>query len=109
MGNIAIDGPAGAGKSTILKCISGLLKPQSGSIIIDNQDILKFDRKKLDVIRHKIGMVFQSGALFNNLNVVENVAYGLVSQGKNKSDAIKIASDERLTRQLINAYSAYEA
>lgn len=90
---VCILGPSGIGKTTVLNIIAGLEKSDMRdgkklSIFLDETQIDSFLPKD-----RKIGMVFQSGALFNNLNVVENVAYGLVSQGKNKSDAIKIASE----------------
>ena len=73
-----IIGASGIGKSVLLKCITGLLKPQSGSIIIDGDEVVGADRRRLYLIRKKIGMLFQEGALFDSMNVFENVAFPLV-------------------------------
>ena len=74
---LAIIGTSGAGKSTILKCICGIVMPRSGQIIFDGQDILLLNEKELRIVRKRIGMVFQYSALFDYLNVFENVAFGL--------------------------------
>jgi phospholipid/cholesterol/gamma-HCH transport system ATP-binding protein len=68
-------GGSGSGKSTILKLALGLIKPDDGAIFIDDYDITQANETKLNKIRQKIGMVFQSGALFNSLTVYENVAF----------------------------------
>lgn len=72
-----IIGASGIGKSVLLKCITGLLRPQSGSIIIDGDEVVGAGRHKLYAIRKKIGMLFQEGALFDSMNVFENVAFPL--------------------------------
>jgi phospholipid/cholesterol/gamma-HCH transport system ATP-binding protein len=74
-------GRSGGGKSTIIRLILGLLKPDSGQILIDGVDITHFDEEEMMSVRHKIGMVFQEGALFDSLSVYENVAYRLIEQG----------------------------
>ncbi|MBR4748497.1 MAG: ATP-binding cassette domain-containing protein [Abditibacteriota bacterium] len=74
---LAIIGTSGAGKSTVLKCICGLVRPQSGSILIDGLDVMTADDKTLKSIRAKLGMVFQYSALFDYLTVYDNVAFGL--------------------------------
>jgi phospholipid/cholesterol/gamma-HCH transport system ATP-binding protein len=71
-------GASGIGKSVLLKCITGLLKPQSGSITIDGVELLGAGRQELLAIRQKIGMLFQEGALFDSMTVYENVAFPLV-------------------------------
>src|ERR1043166_2711315 len=68
---------SGGGKSTILKLILGLLKPDTGQILIDGEDITPLDETELQRVRDKIGMVFQEGALFDSLSVYENVAFRL--------------------------------
>jgi len=70
-------GGSGSGKSTIINLILGLLKPDSGQIFIDGEDITKYDEPEMMGVRKKIGMVFQEGALFDSLSVYENVAYRL--------------------------------
>jgi phospholipid/cholesterol/gamma-HCH transport system ATP-binding protein len=73
----AIMGPSGTGKTTLLKLISAQLKPKSGSIYVDGINIHNLSRTELYQLRRRIGVLFQSGALFTNLNVYENVAFPL--------------------------------
>jgi phospholipid/cholesterol/gamma-HCH transport system ATP-binding protein len=70
-------GGSGSGKSTIINLILGLLKPDSGQILVDGENITEFDEPEMMRIRKKIGMVFQEGALFDSLPVYDNVAYRL--------------------------------
>src|SRR5436190_2226215 len=72
---------SGGGKSTILKLVLGLLKPDAGEIFIDGAEITEFDETELQRVRDKIGMVFQEGALFDSLTVYENVAFRLQERG----------------------------
>lgn len=74
---LAVIGQSGCGKTTLLKCIIGLEKPTKGSVLLSGHDITKIPQDKLDEIRKKIGMVFQEGALFDSMNVLENVAFPL--------------------------------
>ena len=77
----AILGPSGAGKTVTLTLAVGLLKPDSGRIIVDGQDITDMDERQLAPIRRKVQLVFQSGALFDSLTVEENVAFPLNDSG----------------------------
>ena len=98
-------GPSGCGKSTVLNIIAGLevnddLRYLSFDKLRDHEDsgtfIIELDGKRIDNLppaQREIGMVFQSGALFNHLTVKDNVAYGLISKGIKKSQARKMASD----------------
>ena len=70
-----IMGLSGAGKSTILRLLNGLIRPDSGQILVDGTDISRASEKELRVIRRKVGMVFQSAALFDSLTVAENVGF----------------------------------
>lgn len=72
-----IFGLSGSGKSTIIKHIVGLLKPDNGSITLDGTDVTKLDDAGLLKLRKKIGFLFQSGALFDSMNVFDNVAFPL--------------------------------
>ncbi len=72
-----IIGASGSGKSTILKLIMGLDKPDEGQIFVEGQDITQMSEQNLVSVRQKIGMVFQESALFDSLTVRENVAYRL--------------------------------
>lgn len=73
-------GRSGGGKSTIIRLILGLLKPDSGQILIEGEDITSYTEEEMMPVRQKIGMVFQEGALFDSLSVYENVAYRLREQ-----------------------------
>ncbi len=70
-------GASGIGKSVLLKCITGLLNPQAGSITIDGDEVVGAERNDLLRMRRKTGMLFQEGALFDSLSVLENVAFPL--------------------------------
>ena len=74
---LAIIGPSGCGKSTLLRLVLKLEEPTAGKIIIENQDISRLSEEGLIKLRQKIGMVFQSSALFDSLTVFENVAFAL--------------------------------
>lgn len=73
----AIMGPSGTGKTTLLKLIGGQLAPETGRVLIDGQDVHRLSRRALFAMRRKMGMLFQSGALFSDLDVYENVAFPL--------------------------------
>jgi phospholipid/cholesterol/gamma-HCH transport system ATP-binding protein len=81
-------GGSGSGKSTILKLIIGLEKPDEGEIWVDGDEISLFKENQLMEVRKKIGMVFQEGALFDSLSVADNVAYRLYEQGTLEDDEI---------------------
>lgn len=71
----AIMGPSGTGKTTLLKLIGGQLRPQSGSIEVEGQDVSRLSRRELFELRKRMGMLFQSGALLTDLTVYDNVAF----------------------------------
>jgi phospholipid/cholesterol/gamma-HCH transport system ATP-binding protein len=73
-----IVGRSGIGKSVFLKCITGLLLPSAGSIQLDGEEVIGADRARILSIRRRIGMLFQEGALFDSMNVRDNVAFPLV-------------------------------
>lgn len=74
---LAIIGPSGTGKSTVIKVLTGLIQPTAGSVIIDNQETNAFTEEEWDGLRKHMGVVFQYSALFDFLTVGENVAFGL--------------------------------
>jgi len=80
--SLVVIGGSGSGKSVLLKCVLGLIEPDSGSIEIDGQDILAMPRAERAAARGGIGMLFQNGALFDSLPVWENVSFGLLALGK---------------------------
>jgi len=77
-------GESGGGKSTIIKLVLGLERPDSGEIFIDGEEITSLPEEELNRIREKIGVVFQEGALFDSLTVFENVAYRLQERGEDE-------------------------
>ena len=74
-------GGSGCGKSTTIKLVLGLLKPDSGQILVDGEDITHYSEVEMMHVRKKIGMIFQEGALFDSLSVYDNVAFKLHEQG----------------------------
>jgi phospholipid/cholesterol/gamma-HCH transport system ATP-binding protein len=86
--SMVVIGASGSGKSVLLKCILGLIEPDSGRIEIDGQNVLSMNRRDAEAVRASIGMLFQNGALFDSLPVWENVAFGLLAQKKlNRAEA----------------------
>ena len=85
---IVIIGRSGTGKSVMLKHIIGLMKPDSGQVIIDGQDITRLGGKEINELRMKFGMLFQGAALFDSLNVRDNVAFNLIEHTKMDDNAI---------------------
>jgi len=75
-----IMGRSGVGKSVALKHVMGFLKPDSGRILIDGQDVTDFSEREFEEVRRKVTMVFQSGALFDSLSVADNIAFPLEGQ-----------------------------
>lgn len=73
----AIMGPSGTGKTTLLRLIGGQLRPDSGRVLVDGEEVPRLKRKALYRLRQRMGMLFQSGALFTDLSVFENVAFPL--------------------------------
>ena len=77
-----IMGLSGSGKSTLLRCMSRLVEPSAGEILLDGQNLLNASRAELtEIRRHKMGMVFQNFGLLPHLNVIDNVAFPLRAQG----------------------------
>lgn len=92
----SVIGPSGMGKSTFIKCLIRLLKPDSGNIIVDGQDIASTRNEfTLARVRRSFGYLFQEGALFDSLTVLENVAFGLkYLTDKPKSEYPKIVKEK---------------
>jgi phospholipid/cholesterol/gamma-HCH transport system ATP-binding protein len=85
---VAILGGSGEGKTTILKLIMGLIKPDSGKILVDGEDITVKSESELRDVRMKFSLIFQEGALFDSLNVKENVAFCLREYTKMSEEEI---------------------
>jgi phospholipid/cholesterol/gamma-HCH transport system ATP-binding protein len=79
---VALMGPSGTGKSVLLKHIIGLIRPDRGTVIVDGKDVTTLKRKELSEMRSRIGYVFQNGALFDSMNVFENVRLGITDENK---------------------------
>ncbi|HOO81899.1 MAG TPA: ATP-binding cassette domain-containing protein [Alphaproteobacteria bacterium] len=90
--SMVIIGGSGTGKSVMLKCILGLMTPDSGSIEIDGQETVGLSPKDRDTLMRKFGMLFQGAALFDSLKIWENVAFGLIQgRGMDRVQAREIA------------------
>jgi phospholipid/cholesterol/gamma-HCH transport system ATP-binding protein len=70
-------GGSGSGKSVLIRHIIGLHRPDRGRVVVDGEDITAYDEDELNHVRKKVAMLFQGGALFDSMNVRENIAYGL--------------------------------
>lgn len=79
---VALLGPSGTGKSVLLKHIIGLIRPDAGTVIVDEKEVTRLKRKELAELRSSIGYVFQNGALFDSMNVFENVRLGITDEEK---------------------------
>lgn len=91
---LALMGSSGGGKTTLLKCISGLISPTAGRVVVSGLDV----RKEPELARKRMGMVFQSAALFDYLNVYDNVAFGVRRWKKVKGKELTQLVDETLMR-----------
>lgn len=89
-------GPSGCGKSTILKIILRLIEPDQGKVFVNNEDILKYDEKKMDLFRSKVGMVFQAAALFDSLKIWENVGFALLEREHMPREQVRKIATEKL-------------
>ena len=86
---IAVMGGSGSGKTTILRLIGGQLRPQSGSVNVEGQEVPKLDTAGLYALRRKMGMLFQNGALFTDMTVFDNVAFPLREHTDLSEDLIR--------------------
>jgi phospholipid/cholesterol/gamma-HCH transport system ATP-binding protein len=98
-------GGSGCGKSTAIKLVLGLLKPDSGRILVDGEDITQYSEVQMMRVRKKIGMIFQEGALFDSLSVYENVAFKLHEQGVPEEE---VESEVRRMLRFVNLEEAID-
>ena len=91
-----IVGESGQGKSSVIKHILGLVKPDSGKVMVYGKDINRISKKELKEIRTNFGVLFQNAALFDSMTVFENVALPLRERTKKKDEEIRVIVDEKL-------------
>jgi len=94
--SVVVIGQSGVGKSVLIKCIIGILSPDSGSIEIDGELTTQAGFKNMDAVRRKFGMLFQYAALFDSLKVWENVGFGLLQHSDLKPARIREIAEEKL-------------
>lgn len=94
--SVVVIGGSGSGKSVMLKHIIGLLKPDKGAVLVNSTDITDFNEHDLNDYRKKFGMLFQSAALFDSMNVWENVGFGLKRHTRMPDSDIKEIAVEKL-------------
>jgi phospholipid/cholesterol/gamma-HCH transport system ATP-binding protein len=92
----AVIGQSGTGKSVLLKHLIGLMRPDRGEIWIDGIEITSLSGRALNEVRHRFGMLFQSGALFDSMNVYDNVAFPLREKTRLSEGEIRCKVQERL-------------
>jgi phospholipid/cholesterol/gamma-HCH transport system ATP-binding protein len=97
-------GVTGAGKSVLLKLILGLIKPDSGQVLVEGRNLTPLTEEQLDAFRRRMGIVFQEGALFDSLSVYENVAYRLREEGVTQEE-----ETERRVREVLRLVEMEEA
>ena len=98
-------GGSGCGKSTTIKLVLGLLKPDSGQVLVDGEDITNYSEVEMMNVRKKIGMIFQEGALFDSLSVYDNVAFKLHEHGVPEDE---VESEVRRMLQFVNLEQAID-
>lgn len=86
---ICVIGPSGAGKSTFLRCLNALEQPSSGQVLFESQNLVGLNDKKLDQIRQRLGMVFQSFNLFPNMTVLKNIMIAPIKVKGTSEEAAK--------------------
>jgi phospholipid/cholesterol/gamma-HCH transport system ATP-binding protein len=98
---LALLGPSGTGKSVLLKHIVGLIRQDSGTVLVDDKDVARLKRDELRTLRSTIGYVFQNGALFDSMSVFENIRLGITNEDQFRDEAY---CEERVARclQLVN-------
>jgi phospholipid/cholesterol/gamma-HCH transport system ATP-binding protein len=98
--SVVIIGRSGGGKSVLLKHIIGLLRPDSGQVLIDGEDLCGLNERQLLRVRHQFGMLFQGAALFDSMTVAENIAFALRREGN--------PTEAEITRKVAHALELVE-
>lgn len=86
-------GPGASGKSVLLKCLAGLLRPRAGEVWVLGQDVMKLDELGLAALRQRMGMLFQNNALFDFMTVAENIGFPLRQRGADESQVRRRVSE----------------
>ena len=94
--SMVVLGGSGSGKTVLIKCIIGLIRPEEGEIYVDGLEITSLNEQKMNEVRKKFGMLFQGGALFDSLKIWENVGFGLRQQTRLNEEEIKKIASEKL-------------
>jgi len=93
--SLVVIGGSGTGKSVMIKCVLGILRPEGGEIFVDGNEVTHLSGRRRDAVLRKFGMLFQGSALFDSLPVWENVAFGLIQgRGMSRSKAKDIAVEK---------------
>jgi phospholipid/cholesterol/gamma-HCH transport system ATP-binding protein len=93
---MVVIGGSGSGKTVLIKCIIGLIRPDEGEIYVDGLEITSLNGQKMNEVRKKFGMLFQGGALFDSMRIWENVGFGLRQQNRLNEEEIKRIVSEKL-------------
>lgn len=94
--SMVVIGGSGSGKTVLIKCLIGLIRPDGGEIYVDGLEITSLNERRLNEVRKKFGMLFQGGALFDSLKVWENVGFGLRQQTRLGEEEIRRMAIEKL-------------
>lgn len=94
---MVVIGGSGCGKSVLLKHIIGILKPDNGMVLIEGKDISKMDERELNELRKRFGMLFQGAALFDSMQVWENVGFGLKEHKRLPAGEVRKIASEKLS------------
>ncbi|MFQ6009056.1 MAG: ABC transporter ATP-binding protein [Candidatus Zixiibacteriota bacterium] len=104
--SIAVIGQSGCGKSVLIKHVIRLLQPDTGRVMFDSQDLSRLTTQQITAVRRRMGMLFQSAALFDSLTVAENVGLGLKESRRYSRDKIRDIVNEKL--ELVGLVDAAE-
>jgi len=94
--SMVVIGGSGSGKTVLIKCIIGLIKPEAGEIYVEGQEITPLNERRMNEVRKKFGMLFQGGALFDSMTVWENVGFGLRRQARLHEEEVRRIASEKL-------------
>jgi len=96
--SLVVIGGSGSGKSVLIKTVLGIVRTDSGQVLVDGENVVGASGRRREALNARIGMLFQGGALFDSIKVWENVAFGLMQSGVAKGDAARGMAIETLAR-----------